>query len=146
MSLKSKPENQSEYIINDNKITAVTVHRDLGVNISSDQSWSQHIKLITARAYKILGLLRRTFSSYHLTGKKKILYISLVKSQILYCSQIWRPRLIKNIKILEQVQRRATKWILNDYEMDYKDRLVVWTCFLSCMFWNLTTFYFVSKA
>ena len=105
MSLKSKPENQSEYIINDNKITAVMVHRDLGVTISSDQSWSQHIK--------------RTFSSYHSPGKKKILYISLVKSQILYCSQIWRPRLIKNIKILEQVQRRATKWILKDCEMDY---------------------------
>ena len=35
-----------------------------------------------------------------------------------------RPRLIKDIKALEQVQRRATKFILNDYTMDYKERLV----------------------
>lgn len=53
--------------------------------------------------------------------EKKTLYVSLVKSQVLYCLQIWHPRLIK---ILEQVQRRATKFILNDYELDYKKQLI----------------------
>lgn len=113
---------ESHYTLNSDTITAVNSHRDLGVMISSDLSWSDHIKHITARAYKTLGLLRRTFSSCHSPGKKKTLYISLVKSQLLYCSQIWRPRL--DIKVLEKVQRRATKWILNNYSMDYKDRLV----------------------
>ena len=39
----------------------------------------------------------------------------------LYCSQIWRPYLRKDIKL---VQRRATKFILNDYSLDYKSRLL----------------------
>ena len=40
-----------------------------------------------------------------------------------YCSQIWRPHLIKDISLLESVQRKATKWILNNFILDYKSRL-----------------------
>ena len=54
---------------------------------------------------------------------KRTLYISLVRSQVTYCSVIWRPNLIKDITLIEQIQRRATKFILNDYSSDYFDRL-----------------------
>ena len=54
---------------------------------------------------------------------KKNLYISLVRSQLIYCSQMWRPQLIKDITSLERIQRRATKYILNDYTSTYKSRL-----------------------
>ena len=55
---------------------------------------------------------------------KKNLYTSLVRSQMSYCSMIWRPNLIKDIKCLETVQRRATKFILSDYSSDYRVRLL----------------------
>ena len=55
---------------------------------------------------------------------KKQLYISLVRSQLLYCSQVWRPCLIQDILLLERVQRRATKYILNDYTSSYRTRLL----------------------
>ena len=42
----------------------------------------------------------------------------------MYCSVIWRPCLIKHIQLIERVQRRATKYILNDYISDYKSRLI----------------------
>ena len=77
-----------------------------------------------SKAYKTLGLLRRTFSRQHLPEVKKKLYLSLVRSQFIFCSIIWRPHLIKDIKTIEQLQRRATKFILNDYESDYYDRLL----------------------
>jgi len=44
-------------------------------------------------------------------------------SQFMYCSQIWRPNLAQDIQLLEKVQRRATKFILNDYSSSYKVRL-----------------------
>ena len=43
---------------------------------------------------------------------------------IMYCSQLWRSNLIKDIHSLERVQRRATKYILNDYSSDYKSCLM----------------------
>ena len=52
------------------------------------------------------------------------LYTSLVRSQVLYCSPVWRPHLLKDIKKLEQLQCRATKYILSDYLSDYKTRLI----------------------
>ena len=42
----------------------------------------------------------------------------------MFCSQLWRPNLIKDISCLEQVQRKATKYILNDFSSDYKTRLL----------------------
>ena len=37
---------------------------------------------------------------------------------------IWRPHLRKDVLVLEKIQRRATKFILNDYSSDYKQRLI----------------------
>ena len=53
-----------------------------------------------------------------------MLYISLVRSRLSHCSPIWRPRLLKDIKSIENVQRRATKYILQDYKSCYRSRLI----------------------
>ena len=46
-----------------------------------------------------------------------------MRSQITYCSIVWRPHLIKDITLVERIQRRATKFILNGYTSCYFDRL-----------------------
>ena len=92
--------------------------------IASDLSYSLHYSHITARAYRALGLLRKTFSSSTGIHGKKTLYISLVRSQLMYCSVLWRPHWLRDIDLLECVQRRATKYILNDYSSDYKNHLI----------------------
>ena len=47
-----------------------------------------------------------------------------MKSRLTYCSQVWRPHYLKDINLLEQIQRRATKYILNDFHSDYRTRLI----------------------
>ena len=59
--------------------------------------------------------------------------LALVRSQLSYCSQLWRPRLMKDIVYLEKVQRRASKYILGDRESDYRSRLI--TLNLLCINW-----------
>ena len=92
--------------------------------VSSDLQWKCHYLSILSKSYKCLGLLRRVFSSASCVRAKKVLYLSLVRSKLLYCSPIWRPQLLTDIRALENVQRRATKFILNDYLSNYRFRLV----------------------
>ena len=52
-------------------------------------------------------------------------YITLIRTQLLYCSQVWRPHFITYIAKLEKIQKRATKYIHNNYTSDYKSRLMI---------------------
>ena len=55
---------------------------------------------------------------------KKLMYISLVRSRLTSCSQVWRPMLIKDIVTLERVQRHANKFIVAASSVSYRDRLI----------------------
>ena len=71
-----------------------------------------------------MGLIHWTFSSCQsnsiMVGLYTSLIRSLIRSQLLYCTQVWCPHLMKDILNMECVQRRATKYILNDYISSYK--------------------------
>ena len=114
----------ADYSVNEVNVVPVTHCKDLGVIFSTDLSWSEHYQSIAAKAYQILGLIKRTFSSSSPTNTKKILFLTLVRSRITYCSQVWRPFQVKDICFLEKIQRRGTKYILNDFNSDYKTRLI----------------------
>ena len=72
----------------------------------------------------MLGILKRTCTSITDMNTRRTLYLSLVKSQLLYASEVWSP--VNNVQLsrqVEKVQRRATNWILMNGEMPYKERL-----------------------
>ena len=58
--------------------------------------------------------------SFYFVGVYKV----LVCSPLSYCSQIWKPVLIKDIVSLERIQRKVKKFILHGHSLDYKDRLL----------------------
>ena len=111
------------YFLNGSPIKSASSCKDLGIIVSSDLSWSQHYNMIISKAYCHLVLIHHTFSVSIPIRAKKLLYLSLVRSQLMCCSQVWRPQMIKDIIALEKVQRRTTKYILNDFSLDYKARL-----------------------
>ena len=98
--------------------------KDLGVILSSDLSWSEHINKTLGKAYRAFHLIRRTFSSATTpTHIKKYLYLSLILPILTYASPVWRPHMLKDIIALETFQKRATKYMLNYNNLDYKSRL-----------------------
>ena len=113
----------NNYLINDLPISNQNLYRDLGVILTSNLSWNEHYKHLLSNAYRILSLTRHTFFTTHCPQNKRTLYLLLVHSRLMYCSPVWRPQFIKDIKVIERVQRRATKFILDDYGSDYKSRL-----------------------
>ena len=58
----------------------------------------------------ILNLIRRNFSHIDKNVFNK-LYKSLVRPHLEYAQEVWQPHLIRQSKLLEGVQRRATKLI-----------------------------------
>ena len=72
----------------------------------------------------MLGLVRRTFPLVRDVCAKHRLYVSLIRSLLLYCSPLWCPQLLVDIKSLETVQRRATKFITENQSLDYQQRLL----------------------
>ena len=62
----------------------------------------------------------------------------------MYCSQIWRPQLIRDITTLEHVQRRATNKI--DYISSYKSRLQQLNLLPLIYIYELTDLMFLIKS
>ena len=91
----SHPAPQQSYSISNSTISLSNFHHDLRVFLSSDLSWSNHHYAIISRAYKSLGGIRRTFNTSCVSTKRQ-LYLSLIRSQLSYCSPIWRPHLTKS--------------------------------------------------
>ena len=93
--------------------------------MSSDLNWNNHnYSLIASQAYiQSAGSHPALIESgLDTQANLKNLYITLVRSQLSYCSQIWRSHLVKDFVMLERIQRRATKFIT--MQSDYKQRLL----------------------
>ena len=79
----------------------------------NDISWSRHIEEMVAKANRILGLVKRTCKDTHDVRVRKLLFCALVRPILEYASNLWSPYTIKHKSLVENVQRRATKFILN---------------------------------
>ena len=62
------------YTINNKSIEHKTQHKDLGLLYCNDLSWTEHYNYIISKAYKTLGLLRRTFKSNNVQTKNSYIY------------------------------------------------------------------------
>ena len=109
-----------------NPATSVSTEKDVGVNIINSLTWNTHIHAITAKANKLLGLLKRTCPLLNDVSARRSLYLALVKSQLSYATQVWSPDKIALKTQIEMVQRRATRRILKQRVgvMSYRDRLL----------------------
>ena len=115
-----------DYYLGNTTLVNVRKEKDLGCIITNHLTWDQQVLVVVCKANKMLGLLRRTCPLLTNTKVRRSLYLSLVKCHLDYATQVWSPALT-SLKIkIENVQRRATRWILKQRkgEQSYKERLV----------------------
>ena len=100
----------------------VPLVRDLGVLVDTNLAFGAHISDIVKKANRMLGMIKRCFKYM---GKDIFvrLYKALVRPLLEYSSSVWSPYLIKDKKLIEGVQRRATKLIVSLSHLCYQERL-----------------------
>ena len=89
------------------QLDEVDHEKDLGVWFTSDLKPSLHCCKAAASAMKVLSMTRRSFVNI----SKKLfifLYKTYVRPHLEYCVPIWSPYYVKDIEILEKVQKRVT--------------------------------------
>jgi len=96
--------------------------KDLGVTITSTLSWELHIQSITAKANKLLGLIKQTCPLLKDVSVIRTLYLSLVKSQLSYATHVWSPAQMGLKAKIERVQKRATRLQSKVGELSYRER------------------------
>jgi hypothetical protein len=96
--------------------------RDLGVQVSSDLSFSIHIQNTVASANQLIGWAMRTFRRMSRLVMMTI-WKSLIQSKLDYCSQLWSPVDQLSISKLESVQRHFTSQVSGLDGQDYWERL-----------------------
>lgn len=103
-----------EYTINNCPISLSDSFKYLGVNISHDLTWANHVNQITNSANRVLGYIRRNLTLAP-SSVKLLAYNTLVRPKLEYASAIYDPFQLNLIKTLEAVQNQATRFILSDY-------------------------------
>ncbi len=103
-----------DYTMNGHPLTKVSSHEYLGVTESDDLRPSNHIKKVTGKARRTLGVVRRTLKSCTPVVKERA-YQALVRPKLEYASCAWNPHTDKDVKALEQVQREAARFVTGQY-------------------------------
>ena len=112
------------YLLGNNLIAETKSETDLGIQVSDNLCWSEHVAKCAKKANRVLGMIKHTFT--HMDKDMFIsLYQTLIRPHMEYCPQVWNPHLQKDINILEKVQRRATKIVPGLEDLPYDQRLKI---------------------
>jgi len=86
----------------------------LGVTISDDLKWSNHICRTVKKANQTLHFLSRNLR-YCPRTVRETAYFSLIRSTLEYGATVWDPHLRKDIDKLEMVNRRAARFVTSNH-------------------------------
>lgn len=101
-----------DYGINGIRLDRVTSIKDLGVIMDCKLSFNEHITTTAAKAFAVLGFIRRNACEFRDVYALKTVYCALVRSILEYAVQIWAPYHETHIARLERVQRCFVRFAL----------------------------------
>ena len=110
--------------VNHSRLELVYSFKYLGVIISSNLSWSAHIRSVCSKSRQLIGVIFRHF--YRNSSPQSLLkmYIALVLPHLSYCSSVWDPPSGSSLASeLEKVQKFALRICTYNWSANYLDLL-----------------------
>ena len=96
--------------------------KDLGIIVSNDLTWTANVERRCEKAIKVFFTIKRNIANGTSWIGKKNLYRSYIVPIISYGAILWKPSK-SELRMIENLQEKASKWILGTNRLDYKDRL-----------------------
>ena len=107
-----------QIVLNGTELKRVHSYKYLGITITSNLSWTQHI---TERCNKtrLIGLMYRWFHQYSSPATLTKLYCSFIRPHLEYASIVWNPSLKGEVDALENVQKFALRMCTKQWNSSY---------------------------
>ena len=105
----------ANYYIHDQQLQIVDNAKYLGLTISKNLSWNNHVNNITKKANSTLAFLRRNIQNCPQRTKTQA-YNTFVRPSLEYASTVWDPHTQANINKVESIQRRVARFVTNNYD------------------------------
>ena len=93
-------------------ITRVSTVKDLGIFLDYKLCFAQHVAVTTAKAYAVLGFIKRNTQQFDDIYCLKSLYCALVRSILEYGVLVWSPYYAVQINRIERIQRQFVRYAL----------------------------------
>ena len=124
MLLKNKNVNAEDFnIIVDNDTIDLTASMNvLGINIDDKLNFNSHVSNMCNKAGRQLNVLQRLKGSLDYASRLSI-YKSFIMSNFNYCPVVWMFTSKSSLSKLEDIQRRALRFVLDDYTSNYHELL-----------------------
>ena len=112
----------SNYDMSGHILSSTKSEKDLGVLVDSSLNFHSQTSAAVAKANKLLGIIKKSFASL---SKELLppLFKTLIRPHLKFGNSIWGPQSRGDQKLIERVQRRATKLIPELQTKTYSQRL-----------------------
>ena len=118
-SQTSKPK---QFLIGNDVVEVASSVKLLGIHIDDQLSFNLHISNICKSASKQLNALVR-LKSFLGFEERKVLINSSILSNFNYCPLVWSITSAKSLNKVENLQKRALRFLHNDYSSSYEELL-----------------------
>ena len=105
-------------MVNDVSIARKNVTKLLGVVLDDKLLYNKHIEQLCAKASRQLNALIRIRRYLDIKERRKI-YNSFIVSNFNFCPLVWHACGMTATKKLERIQKRALRFVLEDFTSDY---------------------------
>ena len=120
---KSKSTHVKETMnIGNEKIEYFSAVKLLGIEIDDKLNFINHLNTICRSAANQLNALIR-LRRFLRIEERKALILSFVLSNFNYCPLVWMLSSVKSLNKIENLQKRALRFMLSDYESSYTEIL-----------------------